>query len=238
MRDLYRADQGEQESVTSYATWVEGLLSQMRDKFPDQIPLEKKQELLKDRLFHGSHKSIWDSVKYHHADAKVDYMIFLEECRKAEDGDRIGQSKIKGKLKAAAATILSTQHDEIIKRLKKQQQQIDTLVNTVKTLQTAQALTSFRQQNPSFGMKGRGRNPYTDRRGDPGGRGLPSQSRLRVQPLPQRPPFQPRLLHPQQEQGTVKTYSDNQCWQCGEVGHLKRTCPMPKGKGLFQGGSE
>ena len=54
---------------------------------------------------------------------------------------------------------------------------------------------------PSFEMKGRGRNPYTDRRGDLGGRGLPLQSRLRGQPLPQSSP-QPRLQYPQQEQGT------------------------------------
>ena len=128
MKDFYRADQGKEKSVTSYAIWVGGLLSQKRDKFPDQISLEKEQELLKDRLFHGSHKSIWDSVKYHHGDAKVDYISFLEECRKTEDEDRIGQSKIKGKLKAAAATMPSNQSDEIFKRLKKQQQQIDTLV--------------------------------------------------------------------------------------------------------------
>ena len=119
MRDFYRTHQGEEESVTSYAVQVEGLLSQIRDKFPDQIPLENEQELLKDRLSNGSHKSIWDSVKYHHADAKVDYMTFLAESRKEEDKDRIGQSKIKGKLKAAAATIPSTQSDAIIKRLKK-----------------------------------------------------------------------------------------------------------------------
>ena len=92
-------------------------MSQIRDRFPDQIPLEREQELLKDRLLHGSHKSIWDSVKYHHTDAKVDYMTFLQECRKAEDEDRIGESKIKGKLKAAAATIPSTQGDAIIKQL-------------------------------------------------------------------------------------------------------------------------
>ena len=85
MRDFYRADQGKDETVTSFAVQVEGLLSQIRDKFPDQIPLQKEQKLLKDRLFHGNHKSIQDSVKYHHADAKVDYMTFLEECRKAED---------------------------------------------------------------------------------------------------------------------------------------------------------
>ena len=103
MRDLYRADQGEEETVTSFAMQIEGLLSQ--EKFPDQIPLQKEQKLLKDRLFHGSCKTIQNSVKYCHADAKVDYMTFLEGCRKAEDEDRIGQSKFKGKLKTAAATI-------------------------------------------------------------------------------------------------------------------------------------
>ena len=50
-------------------------------------------------------------------------MTFLEECRKAEDEDWIGQSKFKGELKAAAAaaaTIPSTKCDEITKQLKKQ----------------------------------------------------------------------------------------------------------------------
>ena len=121
MGDFYRADQWEEETVTSFAMWIEGLLSQIRDKFPDQILLQKEQKLLKDRLFHCSHKSTWDSVKYCHGDAKVDYMTFLEECRKAEDEDRIWQSKFKGKLKAVA-TIPSTQSDEITRQLKKQQQ--------------------------------------------------------------------------------------------------------------------
>ena len=58
MEDFYRVDQGEKETVTSFATRIEGLLSHVRDKFPNQIPLSKEQELLKDRLFHGCQKSI------------------------------------------------------------------------------------------------------------------------------------------------------------------------------------
>ena len=42
MRDFYRADQGEDETISSYATRIEGLLSQSRDKFPDQLPLQEK----------------------------------------------------------------------------------------------------------------------------------------------------------------------------------------------------
>ena len=45
----------------------------------------------------------------------MDYMTFLEECRKPEDEDRVGKSKSKGKLKAAAVTICTTQSDEITK---------------------------------------------------------------------------------------------------------------------------
>ena len=94
--------------------------------------------------------SVWDSVKYHHADPSVDYMTFLEECSKAEDEDREGKTKTKGKLKITAATISSTQNDALAKQLKRQQQQFDTLMGKVQsmiaTLQshTAQASSNFR----------------------------------------------------------------------------------------------
>ena len=80
MRDFYRADQGEDETIPSYATRIEGLLSQIRDKFPDLLPLQEEKRLLKDHLFHRNQKSIRDSLKYCFADASIDYMQFLEEC--------------------------------------------------------------------------------------------------------------------------------------------------------------
>ena len=111
----------------------------------------------------------------------------------------------------------------------------------ITTLQsrTAQATSTFRQGNPSFGMRESGRTTFNNNggRGGPGGRGLPPQSRWRGQSQPQRPHSQPSTTHPQQEQGNVKTYTDTQCWQCGKMGHLKRNCLMVKGKGLFQGGN-
>ena len=93
MRDFYRADQGEDESIPSYTTRIEGLLSQIRDKFPDQLPLQEEQRLLKDCLFHGSRKGIRDSLKYCFADALIDYMQFLEECRKSEEEGKAGQPR-------------------------------------------------------------------------------------------------------------------------------------------------
>ena len=60
-----------------------------------ELTSSEEQRLLKDHLFHGCKKSIWDSVKYCFADPHIDYMHFLEECRKAEDEDKVDQIKNK-----------------------------------------------------------------------------------------------------------------------------------------------
>ena len=74
----------------------------MRDRFPDQLLNQEEQRLLKDHLFHGSRKNIRNSVKYCFADASMDYMHFLEECRKSEEEGKAGQAKAAPKAKAAA----------------------------------------------------------------------------------------------------------------------------------------
>ena len=53
MRDLYRADQWEGESIPSFATRVEGLLSQIQNKYLEKLTHPEEQRLLKDRLFDG-----------------------------------------------------------------------------------------------------------------------------------------------------------------------------------------
>ena len=110
MRDFYRADQGEDETIPSFGTRIEGLLFQIRDRFPNQLPHQEEQRHLKDCLFHGSKKSIHDSVKYCFADASVDYMHFLEECRKSEDEEKAGQAKVAARVKATAAAAILPPH--------------------------------------------------------------------------------------------------------------------------------
>ena len=62
-------------------------------------------------------------------------MQFLEECRKVEDEDKVGQVKINpSKAKVVAATVPPTREDELTKQLRYQQHQIDTLVGQVKNL--------------------------------------------------------------------------------------------------------
>ena len=135
MRDFYRADQGEDETIPSYATRIEGLLSQIRDKFPDKLPLQEEERLFKDHLFHGSRKSIRDSLKYCFADTSIDYMQFLEECRKSEEEGKAGQARalVKSKSKSSSSYI-TPQRRWVSKQLKYQQHQTDALVGQMKDL--------------------------------------------------------------------------------------------------------
>ena len=122
MGDFYCVNQVGMKQVTSFAICIEGHLFYVRDKYPHQMPQAKEQQLLKDRLFDGCQKGIRDSVKYRHADTTVDYMSFLEECRKAEDEDGVGKVKAKGKIKVAAATTTTSSpsySDAFVKQLKK-----------------------------------------------------------------------------------------------------------------------
>ena len=213
MRDFYRADQGEDESIPSYATRIEGLLSQIRDKFPDQLPLQKEQRLLKDRLFHGSRKGIRDSLKYCFADASIDYMQFLEECRKSEEEGKAGQARapVKAKVKAAAATLTPNKDDGLSKQLKYQQHQIDAFEGQVKDLVAVVKATHT-------SSRGKNGNSCTyNGKGNPN-KGNTSQQRGQGQ----------------RGKDTVKSY---QCWQCGEVGHIRRECPALKDKGLSPRGN-
>ena len=133
-----------------------------------------------------------------HADTTVDYMTFLEECRRAEGEDGMGKIKSKGKVKVAAATTtvsFPSYSDAFTKQLKKQQQQFDALMGKVHAMVTtlqshnAQATSSCCQGGPSFGMKGRGRMPFNNNggKGVPGCRGPPPHGRWSWQPQPQRP---------------------------------------------------
>ena len=216
MRDFYRADQGEDEIIPFYATRIKGLLSYIRDMFPDQLPLQKEQRLLKNCLFHGSRKSIRDSLKYCFDDASIDYMQFLDKCRKSEEEGKDGQARTpaKAKVRAAAATLSPNKEEGLSKQLKYQQHQIDTLVGQVRDLV---AVVKATQSCPRMGKSG----PSYNGKGN-SGKGSTSQNRDK---------------NPQAGQRGKDTSKQYQCWQCGEVGHLRRECPSLKDKGLSQRGS-
>ena len=47
MRDFYGVEQEEEESVPSSANKIGGLLSKVREKFPNQVLIQKRTEIIK-----------------------------------------------------------------------------------------------------------------------------------------------------------------------------------------------
>ena len=94
------------------------------------------------------------------------------------------------------------------RQLKYQQHQTDALVGQVKDLVAVVKVTH---------TSSRGKN------GSYNGKGNPNKGNT-----------QSRGQQGQRGKDTVKQY---QCWQCGEVGHLRRECPSLKEKGLSPRGS-
>ena len=165
-------------------------------------------------------------MKYCFADPRMDCMHFLEECRKAEDEDKVGQTKLNPlKAKVAAATVPPTREDELTKQLRYQQHQIDTLVDQVKNLVSAVKAPRVSSRGATTG--GSGMPTQTSWRGGSRGRGLPRQTHPETTP-------QSRTNDPQLIQGAGPTYK---CWQCRKVGHYRRECPTLKEKGLFKKGN-
>ena len=119
----------------------------------------------------------------------MDYMHFLEECRKLEEEGKAGQAEVatRVKVKAAAATLPPTKGDELTKQLKCQQHQIDSLVGQVKNLASLVRATHpsssvARTGNPSYGRGGNGKKSYGTGKGGSWGKGQPSQPRATFKP--------------------------------------------------------
>ena len=138
-------------------------------------------------------------------------MQFLEECRKSEEEGKAGQARapVKAKIKAAAATPTPNKDEGLSRQLKYQQHQMDALVGQVKDLVAVVKAI----HTSSRGKNGTSYN----------GKGNPNKGKT----------FQNRGQG-QKGKDTVKSY---QCWQCGEVGHLRRECPALKEKRLSPRGS-
>ena len=140
----------------------------------------------------------------------------VEECRKAEDEDKVEQIKTKPpKAKVAAAIVPPTREEELSKQLQYQQHQIDSLVGQVKKLVSAVKATraSSRGANTTDGPEMQPQNSW---RGGSRGRGLPRQAHLRTTP-------QPRARDSQFTQGAGPTI---RCWHVGRWGTIEGSAPL------------
>ena len=73
MQNFYKLQQGRTEKVTLYVTQLEGALNAVQQEYPRMLSVNEVQQHLRDRLFHGLHKQLRDSMHYLYDDVWITY---------------------------------------------------------------------------------------------------------------------------------------------------------------------
>ena len=102
MQNFYRVTQGNHEKVPSFAMRLEGNLNQFRLQWPGRMTDLEVQQHLKDCLFHGVCKHIWDSIRYLYSTPGTSYLQLIVATWKAESENEGIWDKVRSR--AAVAT--------------------------------------------------------------------------------------------------------------------------------------
>ena len=101
MQNFYKVTQGNNDKVPSFATRLEGTLNQIRLQCPSRMTDFEVQHHLKDHLFHGVHKHIYDSTWYLYSTPGTSYLQLMVAAHKAESENE----EIWDKVRARAAVV-------------------------------------------------------------------------------------------------------------------------------------
>ena len=94
MQNIYTLQQGKTEKVTLYVTLLEEALNVVQQEYLTILSTNEVQQHLRDRLFHGLHKQLRDSMCYLYDDARITYPQPVTAAQKAESEheDHSGES--------------------------------------------------------------------------------------------------------------------------------------------------
>ena len=101
MQNFYMVTLGNHEKIPSFATRLEGTLSQIRLQCPRRMTDLEVQQHLKDHLFHGVGKHIRDSIMYLYRTPGTSYSQLMVAAHKVRSENEIWN---KVRARAAVAT--------------------------------------------------------------------------------------------------------------------------------------
>ena len=99
-QEFYQLSQEKSEKIRHFAGRLEQKYKYLKEEFPDRYQTSD----LKDRLFHGMHPNIRESMRFLYRKTDVSYEEFLSETLEAEKDCNNGKSSVTGKIKSATAT--------------------------------------------------------------------------------------------------------------------------------------
>ena len=82
MQNYYKISMDPKELVQAYVTRMEGVLNQIRTKFPHMLGDKDMETHLRDSLFYGIIKALQDSIHHLYDNDKITYGELVIACRK------------------------------------------------------------------------------------------------------------------------------------------------------------
>ena len=121
-QEFYQLSQGKSEKIHQFASCLEQKLKYLKEKFPDRYQMTD----LKDRLFHGMHPNIRESMCFLYKKLEVSYEEFLSETLEVEKDCSDGKMTASAKIKSAVA-------NNDVPSIQKLTKEISTLTTIVKS---------------------------------------------------------------------------------------------------------
>ncbi len=103
MAKFYKVFKRNNQSVSEFATMIEGYLNNIRNKYPDRLNKEAYDSALRDRFFHGLPENLKNGIRYQYNNLTVPYSKLMEEAR------RIDEEEVKSEDKHSEAEVITKQ---------------------------------------------------------------------------------------------------------------------------------
>ena len=84
-KDFYQLKQEQSEKVQVFSIWLRDMLTRLSLRFPDRVPKEDHDKILKDCFFYGIRSDLWNSVRHLYDDETVTFSQLLVKARWNEE---------------------------------------------------------------------------------------------------------------------------------------------------------
>ena len=84
-KDFYQLRQERNERVQIFSIWLRDMLTKLSIRFPDCVPKEDHDKILKDRFFYGIKSELQNSIRHLYDNESVTFSQLLVKARRNEE---------------------------------------------------------------------------------------------------------------------------------------------------------
>ena len=84
-KDFYQLKQEKNEKVQIFSIWLRDMLTKLLIRFPDRVPKEDHDKILKDRFFYGIRSELRNSIRHLYDSESITFSQLLVKAHRNEE---------------------------------------------------------------------------------------------------------------------------------------------------------